>query len=113
MSSATQGFKDNREQSVAIDASIVEHAGVALALQQIRNSGRNKPADMVIDAVLTGASQGQSAGLLKEAELFAQGVCDPDCGPSGISAFLEKRSAPLPPKPTDVQPTPMPISEQR
>ena len=97
-------LKEQREQPVGIDASIIEHTGVALALQQIRNSGRNKPADMVIDAVLTGASQGQSAGLLKEAELFAQGVCDPECGPSGIPAFLEKRSAPLPPKPTDVQP---------
>ena len=53
-SARRKALKDNREQSVAIDASIVEHAGVALALQQIRNSGRNKPADMVIDAVLTG-----------------------------------------------------------
>jgi acrylyl-CoA reductase (NADPH)/3-hydroxypropionyl-CoA dehydratase/3-hydroxypropionyl-CoA synthetase len=54
--------------------------------------------------MLTGAQQGQSAGLTLEAELFAQGVCDPECGPTGISAFLEKRSAPLPSKPKEVQP---------
>ena len=80
------------------------HPGVAPALEQIRASGRNKPVDFIIDAMLTGARDGQAAGLRREAELFAQGVCDPECGPDGISAFLEKRSAPLPPKPNSVQP---------
>ena len=97
-------LKDQREQSVAIDESLLNHPGVALALKQIRASGRNKPVDFIIDAMLTGARDGQAVGLRREAELFAKGVCDPECGPEGISAFLEKRSAPLPPKPTDVQP---------
>ncbi|MDB2434345.1 AMP-binding protein [Luminiphilus sp.] len=97
-------LKAQREQPLDIDASIVTHEGVARALNQIRNSGREKPADFIITAMLTGAQQGQSAGLTLEAELFAQGVCDPECGPTGISAFLEKRSAPLPPKPKEVQP---------
>ena len=97
-------LKAQREQPLDIDASIVAHEGVARALNQIRNSGREKPAEFIITAMLTGAQQGQSAGLTLEAELFAQGVCDPECGPTGISAFLEKRSAPLPPKPKEVQP---------
>ena len=91
-------------QSVGIDESLLNHPGVALALKRIRASGRNKPVDFIIDAMLTGARDGQAAGLRREAELFAQGVCDPECGPDGISAFLEKRSAPLPPKPKAVQP---------
>ena len=99
-----QKLKAQREQPLNIDASIVAHEGVVRALNQIRNSGREKPADFIITAMLTGAQQGQSAGLTLEAELFAQGVCDPECGPTGISAFLEKRSAPLPSKPKEVQP---------
>jgi acrylyl-CoA reductase (NADPH)/3-hydroxypropionyl-CoA dehydratase/3-hydroxypropionyl-CoA synthetase len=99
-----QKLKAQREQPLDIDASIVAHEGVVRALNQIRNSGREKPADFIITAMLTGAQQGQSAGLTLEAELFAQGVCDPECGPTGISAFLEKRSAPLPSKPKEVQP---------
>ena len=97
-------LKAQREQPLDIDASIVAHEGVVQALNQIRNSGREKPAEFIITAMLTGAQQGQSAGMTLEAELFAQGVCDPECGPTGISAFLEKRSAPLPPKPKEVQP---------
>ena len=97
-------LKQQREQAVAIDESLLSHPGVASALAQIRASGRNKPVDFIIDAMLTGARDGQAAGLRREAELFAQGVCDPECGPDGISAFLEKRSAPLPPKPKSVQP---------
>ena len=97
-------LKQQREQAVAIDESLLSHPGVASALEQIRASGRNKPVDFIIDAMLTGARDGQAAGLRREAELFAQGVCDPECGPDGISAFLEKRSAPLPPKPKSVQP---------
>ena len=76
-------LKAQREQPLDIDASIVTHEGVARALNQIRNSGREKPADFIITAMLTGAQQGQSAGLTLEAELFAQGVCDPECGPTG------------------------------
>ncbi|MBL6704011.1 MAG: AMP-binding protein, partial [Pseudomonadales bacterium] len=97
-------LKKQRETALHIDESLLEHTGVALALKQIRASGRHKPVDLIIDAMFTGARHGQTAGLQREAELFAQGVCDPECGPAGISAFLEKRGAPLPPKPKSVQP---------
>ena len=59
----------------------------------------------MLDAVALGATKGQSAGLLHEAELFAEAVCDPESGPTGITAFLEKRSAPLPTQYVEVSPT--------
>ena len=40
-----------------------------------------------------------------EAELFAEAVCDPESGPTGITAFLEKRSAPLQTQYVDVSQT--------
>ena len=51
-------LKDQGEQSVAIAESLLNHPGVALALKQIRASGRNKPVDFIIDAMLTGARDG-------------------------------------------------------
>ena len=58
----------------------------------------------MLEAVALGAHKGQSAGLLHEAELFAEAVCDPESGPAGITAFLEKRSAPLPTQYVEVAP---------
>ncbi|MEJ2541356.1 MAG: acetyl-CoA synthetase, partial [Gemmatimonadota bacterium] len=73
-------------------------------LAQARAGGRGKAVDRILDAVTTGARNGRTAGLEREAELFAEAVCDPESGPPGIRAFLERRSAPLPLKPVEVPP---------
>ena len=69
-------------------------------LQRIRDqlvwAGREKAGARVMDAMRTGWAQGMEAGLRREAELFAEGVVDPDGGKTGIRQFLDKQSAPLP-----------------
>ena len=94
----------DKDQSIPYSEAILEQPALSQSLAQIRASGRGQCVDRVLEAVATGASQGQSAGLLREAELFAEAVCDPASGPEGITAFLEKRSAPLPTRHTDVAP---------
>ena len=47
--------------------------------------------DRILEVIALGASEGQAAGLKREAQLFAESVCDPECGPPGIRAFLERR----------------------
>jgi len=93
-----------RESEIPYSETILEQPALQQALSQIRASGRDKPVSRVLEAVALGAKQGQSAGLLREAELFAEAVCDPESGPTGITAFLEKRSAPLPTRYTEVAP---------
>ncbi len=77
---------------------------VATTVAQARQSGRAASVDRIIDALTVGATEGQKIGLKREAILFAEAVCDPEAGISGIRAFLERRSAPLPLKPTEVPP---------
>ena len=90
------------DQPLPIDNAITEHERVAPAIRQLLASGRQRPYERIIDALLHGAAHGQAAGLAREAELFAEAVCDPAAGPEGITAFLEKRSAPLPLQPSEV-----------
>jgi len=71
-------------------------------LAQTAASGRSHCTQRILDAVATGLSQGVAAGFEAEAQLFATAMCSPDSGPAGISAFLEKRSAPLPPNLAEV-----------
>ncbi len=89
-------FLAKREQSLPWQPDLLEDPRLAPTINQARASGRSKPIERILEALELGASQGQAAGLEREAELFAEAVCDPTCGPSGIRAFLEKRSAPLP-----------------
>ncbi len=65
-------------------------------LAQLAWAGRETAGARVLDAVRTGWAFGVPAGLLREAELFAEGVVDPDGGKTGIRQFLDKQSAPLP-----------------
>ncbi len=99
-----QRLKVGREEPIHIDESLCESSHVVQALSQVRNSGRERPVKMILQALFKGASEGQSSGLKLEAKLFAQAACDPSCAQIGIPAFLEKRSAPLPIKPVEVPP---------
>ena len=60
--------------------------------------------DRILAAVARGACEGQSAGLAFEATTFAEALCDPQAGPPGIRAFLERRSAALPVKHAEITP---------
>jgi len=93
-----------REAALPWRDELLEHPRLAATVAQARASGREKPVSRIIEAMSLGADQGQSAGLKREAELFAEAVCDPECGPPGIRAFLERRSAPLPLKYVEVAP---------
>ncbi len=93
---------DTREQPLPFTQSMLDSGSIAQAITQLRSSGRGPCVERIVNAITHGASQGQAAGLANEAKLFAEAVCDPTCGPKGISAFLEKRSAPLPIKTTEV-----------
>ncbi len=87
---------DAREKPLPWRDELLDHPRLAATVAQVRASGRDRPVDRILEALKLGAEQGQSVGLKREAELFAEAVCDPDCGPPGIRAFLERRSAPLP-----------------
>jgi acrylyl-CoA reductase (NADPH)/3-hydroxypropionyl-CoA dehydratase/3-hydroxypropionyl-CoA synthetase len=77
---------------------------VAQAITQARNGGRSSSVDRILEAVRHGLERGQRAGLEKEGATFAEAVCDPQAGPPGIRAFLERRSAHLPVRYTHVPP---------
>ena len=101
---ARKKYLDAREQPLPWSSALLEDRRLAPTLAQARASGRSKPVDRIIEALALGAREGQAAGLKREAELFAEAVCDPQCGPPGIRAFLEKRSAPLPLKYVEIPP---------
>jgi acrylyl-CoA reductase (NADPH)/3-hydroxypropionyl-CoA dehydratase/3-hydroxypropionyl-CoA synthetase len=63
---------------------------------QAERVGRGRAVARVLEAVRTGWEQGLVAGLAREAVLFADAVVDPDGGKTGIRAFFDRRSAPLP-----------------
>ncbi|PZN94332.1 MAG: acetyl-CoA synthetase [Alphaproteobacteria bacterium] len=65
-------------------------------LGQLAWAGRGKAGERAIDAIRTGWEQGLSAGLAREAQLFAEAVVDPQGGKTGIKEFLDKKSPPLP-----------------
>ncbi|MFN2289186.1 MAG: AMP-binding protein [Chromatocurvus sp.] len=91
-----RAYLEAREDPLPYDASLLEDPRLSPTLAQLRAGGRGHCLDRIIDAVSFGAREGQAAGLRHEARLFAEAVCDPQAGPVGISAFLERRSAALP-----------------
>ncbi len=95
---------DARETPLPWSDALLEHPRLVATVAQARASGREKPVARILEALELGAREGQAAGLKHEARLFAEAVCDPECGPPGITAFLERRSAPLPLKYTEVPP---------
>lgn len=97
------------EPMAGVDVALNDPA-VAQTVAQARAGGRAKPVERILEAVKHGADHGMARGLEREAELFAAALCDPESGPVGIQAFLERRSAPLPLAPRRIDPEP---SEER
>ncbi len=65
-------------------------------LRQLNWAGRDVAGRRALDAIRTGMEQGMSAGLAREAALFAEAIVDPAGGKTGIRQFLDKVSPPLP-----------------
>ncbi len=65
-------------------------------LRQLDWAGRGKAGERALEAVRTGLEQGMTAGLAREAALFAEAIVDPDGGKTGIRQFIDKVSLPLP-----------------
>ncbi len=98
-----RAFAERRALTLAWEAPGREDLEAALAddfVQSIRRqldwAGRGRAGALALDAIRAGWSQGLTAGLAREAELFAQAVIDPDGGKTGIRQFLDKTSPPLP-----------------
>lgn len=99
-----QQYLANREVGIPDAKNLLDETSLAATARQLEHSGRGPALRRVLDALSTGAREGQRAGIRRETELFAEGVCDPNSGPVGIRAFLEKRSAPLPLRHVEVPP---------
>jgi acrylyl-CoA reductase (NADPH) / 3-hydroxypropionyl-CoA dehydratase / 3-hydroxypropionyl-CoA synthetase len=85
----------NEPASIDLDA-VLADTHLLNIMTQLNWAERGMAGARALDAVRTGWSQGMDAGLLREAELFAEGVVDPNGGKTGIRQFLDKQSAPLP-----------------
>jgi acrylyl-CoA reductase (NADPH) / 3-hydroxypropionyl-CoA dehydratase / 3-hydroxypropionyl-CoA synthetase len=81
--------------SVDLDA-VLEDDFLQRIRRQLDWAGRGKAGDRALEAVRTGLSRGMSAGLAREAALFAEAIIDPDGGKTGIRQFMDKVSPPLP-----------------
>ncbi len=64
--------------------------------RQLAWAGRADAGGFAIDAIRTGWNKGLTAGLAREADLFAEAVIDPGGGKTGIRQFMDKTSPPLP-----------------
>jgi acrylyl-CoA reductase (NADPH)/3-hydroxypropionyl-CoA dehydratase/3-hydroxypropionyl-CoA synthetase len=93
------------EEKIPYPSDLEAAPGVKDVLRQARTSGRDEPVARCLEALRVGLEEGRPAGVKREAQLFAEAVCDPESGPTGIRAFLERRSAPLPVKQVPVPPT--------
>ncbi|WOJ95604.1 AMP-binding protein [Congregibacter brevis] len=99
-----RNYLESRENRLPLDEALLSDERLTSIFAQLRCGERAHCLERVIEAIRFGAMEGQSAGLKREAELFAEAVCDPASGPVGINAFLERRSTPLPVKYTAVKP---------
>ena len=77
-------------------APVMEDAFLQRVLRQLAWAGRGKAGERAIEAVRTGLEQGITAGLAKEAALFADAIVDPEGGKTGIRQFIDKVAPPLP-----------------
>ncbi len=109
-----RAFAERRRQAAAWadpQPDFAEALGRALALpaierivRQAEGAGRGPALARAIEAVRFGIDHGVDEGLAYEARHFAEAVVDPDGGKAGISAFMERRSAPLPTRRAPVSP---------
>ena len=65
-------------------------------LRQLDWAGRGGAGKRALEAVRVGLEQGMTAGLAKEAALFADAIVDPEGGKTGIRQFMDKIAPPLP-----------------
>jgi acrylyl-CoA reductase (NADPH)/3-hydroxypropionyl-CoA dehydratase/3-hydroxypropionyl-CoA synthetase len=65
-------------------------------LRQLDWAGRGQAGARALEAVRTGLEQGITAGLAREARLFAEAIVDPEGGKTGIRQFIDKVAPPLP-----------------
>jgi len=95
--SARQAMTTLWEEPGAVDLEAALRDEFILRIRrQLDWAGRGRARDRAIEAIRTGWLKGLSAGLSKEAELFAEAVVDPEGGKTGIQQFLDKQSPPLP-----------------
>ncbi len=91
----TQTAAWNEPGAVDIDA-VLSDTHLLNILTQLNWAERAMAGARALDAIRTGWAQGMDAGLTREAELFAEGVVDPNGGKAGIRQLIDKQSAPLP-----------------
>ena len=85
------------EEASSVDLDVVLGDDFLQRIQrQLDWAGRRKAGERALEAVRVGLSQGMSAGLAREAALFAEAIIDPDGGKTGIRQFMDKVSPPLP-----------------
>lgn len=77
-------------------APVMEDGFLQRVLRQLDWAGRGRAGERAIEAVRVGLEQGITAGLAKEAALFADAIVDPEGGKTGIRQFIDKVSPPLP-----------------
>jgi acrylyl-CoA reductase (NADPH)/3-hydroxypropionyl-CoA dehydratase/3-hydroxypropionyl-CoA synthetase len=81
--------------SVNLDTALADDF-VQRILRQLDWAGRGRAGARALEAIRTGWTQGMANGLIREGQLFAEAVVDPDGGKAGIREFLDKKSPPLP-----------------
>jgi acrylyl-CoA reductase (NADPH)/3-hydroxypropionyl-CoA dehydratase/3-hydroxypropionyl-CoA synthetase len=81
--------------SVSLDTALNDEF-VQRILRQLEWAGRAKAGERALEAIRTGWTEGMAKGLLREGQLFAEAVVDPEGGKTGIREFLDKKSPPLP-----------------
>jgi len=92
-----QAATERWEQTCGVDLSAVLGDDFLKRVhRQLDWAGRGKAGERALDAVRTGLNQGMSAGLAREAALFAEAIIDPEGGKTGIRQFIDKVSPPLP-----------------
>jgi acrylyl-CoA reductase (NADPH)/3-hydroxypropionyl-CoA dehydratase/3-hydroxypropionyl-CoA synthetase len=99
---AKQAQLDARDRPLPDGVTVLGGAFAQGLAAQAAAGGRGHVVKRIFDALRTGFTEGATAGAHREAELFAEAACEHESGPSGIRAFLEKRSAPLPVRPPAV-----------
>lgn len=94
---ARQAQTEAWEAPAAIDLDLVlQDQFLKRIRRQLDWAGRGKAGERALEAVRAGLEQGMSAGLAREAALFAEAIIDPEGGKTGIRQFMDKVSPPLP-----------------
>ena len=95
--SARQAATQRWEEPSTVDLdSVLEDDFLKRVVRQLDWAGRGTAGARALEAVRTGLEQGMSAGLAREATLFATAIIDPEGGKTGIRQFMDKLSPPLP-----------------